>query len=154
MFAKQWIVAVCVALGVAAHAWALGDMSVVLDILRKNGKPPDVWLPRTAIAADFTCDGKPDILIRGIRGPNGIVALLPSTNDMPFVKPDIFEVYVSDLKSVRIVKEEHFCDADGEPLVGCKPARGCWDFRVERDSIDSLHCYWDQRHRRSACWTR
>lgn len=87
-------------------------------------------------------------------GPNGIVALLPSTNDMPFVKPDIFEVYFSDLKSVRIVKEEHFCDADGEPLVGCKPARGCWDFRVERDSIDSLHCYWDQRHRRSACWTR
>jgi hypothetical protein len=150
----KWIAVVCGVFGFASLAVAAADFSAVLDTLKKNGLPADVWYPKSAISADFTCDGKPDLLIRGKRGQSAIVALLPSTKGGAFGTPDIIDVSVMDLKTARVVKEEQGCDGDGEPFEGCKVVRGCWNFRVERDETDSLHCWWDQRHRKVSCWVR
>lgn len=150
---QSWIGAVCCIWGIAVCASA-ANVSTALDVLEKNSERGDIWLPTTAIEADFNCDGRLDILVRGWRGTDAIVALVPAAEGKRLGKPDIFSVPVLEKKTVRIAKEAHNCDLDGEPILGCKLSSSCWDFRVERDSIDSLHCYWDRLHRRTACWTR
>lgn len=138
---------------VTASALA-ADVSTGIDKLKKNGLPGDVWFPRSAISADFTCDGKPDFLVRGQRGQSALVGLLPSDEKGQNNRPSIVDVSVLDQKSVLIVKETQVCEDEFGPLEGCKPRRGCVQFRVERDGIDSLHCWWNARRKEIGCWMR
>ena len=77
----KWIAMVCGIVGLATLSFAATDISAILDILKKSGLPEDVWYPKSTVSADFTCDGNPDILIRGKRGQTAIddVDGLPST---------------------------------------------------------------------------
>jgi hypothetical protein len=142
---------ICLMVGVSISALA-ADSSSAIEALKKNGLSGDIWLPKTAISADFTCDGKPDLLVRGRRGRSAIVGLLASDGSVR--RPDIIDISVQDLKSVRIVKESQVCEDEAGYLDGCKPRRGCFQFRVERDDIDSLHCWWHARHKKIRCWMR
>lgn len=121
----------------------------------QKSHPEVSWNSKSAILADVTCDGKFDAVVLGSpqgQGRHGVVSGHPDKVQLfsfP-IRRDTQDGFCAVPK--RIEASALDCETDEGPLLRCKPAKGCKEFRVLDDECDSFNFYWDSSRKSLAWW--
>ena len=123
-----------------------------------TGKERVQWNTAQARTADFTCDGKPDIVMFGIGNRSIWMGMVPGgggkPQEMRFPLGGTYE-YAFRAPPSRIEIGPGTCDdKDIGHLKGCRLVKGCSDFRFLNDIEDGFNFYWDHDRKAIAVWRR
>ncbi len=117
--------------------------------------PNVTWLPKSALAADFSCLGRAEQAILGVT-PKGIViaVFLNGTDQRPEVMR--YSAAARDASQVRLTLEslDHAPDEDPGPLPGFRRSSTCKGLNLSDGKVDSAHIYWNRDTKRFVDWVR
>jgi hypothetical protein len=124
----------------------------------REAQPSVRWVEKSMIAADITCDGKPDRVAIGYGKDKSVwVGLIPRGGNPITMRFSVGKESQDSLCSipVRLETSELTCsDEEMGDFPGCKEVKGCSAFSVVDDSCDSFHFYWNATDKKLVWWRR
>jgi hypothetical protein len=144
---------------IATSAIAAGETAKASAVSSLRKAQPDVrWVEKTVVAADITCDGKPDQIAIGYGKDKSVwVGFIPSGARPVTMHFSVGQHSQDSLCSipVRLEISPLACsDEEMGDLPGCKEVKGCSAFSVVDDSCDSFHFYWNVSRKELVWWRR
>lgn len=143
----------------AANVIASGGATDIAAVSALRKVQPTVrWVKKSVVAADITCDGKPDQIVVGYgKDANVWVGFIPNgarpiTMRFPGGKhsqDSVCSIPVRLETSPLVCSDEEMGD-----LPGCKEVKGCAAFSLIDDSCDSFHFYWNVSRKELVWWRR
>ena len=122
----------------------------------QSSHPEVVWNSKSAIVADVTCDGKPDAVVLGSQKGTVVIGVVSSAQSDKVqlfsfpIRRDTQDGFCAVPKRIEVLPLD--CETGEGPLPGCKPLKGCKEFRVMDDECDSFNFYWDSSGKSLAWW--
>lgn len=140
----------------AIAADGTANVSVVAKL--REAQSTVSWTEKSVVAADITCDGRPDRIAIGYGKGESVWVGLISRGARPITMRFSVGKHSQDSlcsTPVRLEVSPLVCsDEEMGDLPGCKEVKGCFAFSLVDDSCDSFHFYWNASRKELVWWRR